>query len=306
MSEAAHRTRARRQPAPGDRRCPADAAGVLRELAELSGLREGTIGLAPLSAVLSFLRSEGAAYDEITARAGVYAAEWTVRGLPAIERRLIGVLPAPLRARAALRAARALVRATYPGSRAHDPSAKGHGVDRSPRLAVLRGARSRPPLPLCGYYAAAIARVLQLFAIEARRAGRRVPCRRDAAGLHDAVAVAPPAVAEVRREHAGPDCCAVLLVGVLLAAAGRRRPRRRPRHRILVMPFDNPHREPRLHWIAEAASLLRRRRTERARRVGDPPRRARARVRAAAPAGRPRSSAARPSSRWGSWSAPPR
>src|SRR5688500_15978263 len=26
--------------------------------------------------------------------------------------------------------------------------------------------------------------------------------------------------------------------------------------RILVMPFDNPAREPRLHWIAEAASLL--------------------------------------------------
>src|ERR671921_534713 len=26
--------------------------------------------------------------------------------------------------------------------------------------------------------------------------------------------------------------------------------------RILVMPFDNPTREPRLHWIAEAASLL--------------------------------------------------
>ena len=26
--------------------------------------------------------------------------------------------------------------------------------------------------------------------------------------------------------------------------------------RVLVMPFDNPSREPRLHWIAEAASLL--------------------------------------------------
>lgn len=29
-----------------------------------------------------------------------------------------------------------------------------------------------------------------------------------------------------------------------------------PGSRILVMPFDNPSREPRLHWIAEAASLL--------------------------------------------------
>ena len=35
-----------------------------------AGLREGTIGLAPLSAVLSFLRREGEAYNQITARAG--------------------------------------------------------------------------------------------------------------------------------------------------------------------------------------------------------------------------------------------
>ncbi len=32
----------------------------------VSGLREGTIGLAPLSAVLSFLRTEGEAYELIT------------------------------------------------------------------------------------------------------------------------------------------------------------------------------------------------------------------------------------------------
>ena len=36
----------------------------------VNGLREGTIGLAPLSAVLSFLRTEGAAYSSVTARAG--------------------------------------------------------------------------------------------------------------------------------------------------------------------------------------------------------------------------------------------
>src|SRR5688572_31862174 len=48
----------------------------------VSGLREGTIGLAPLSAVLSFLRSEGEAYNLITARAGEYAADWTVGTLP--------------------------------------------------------------------------------------------------------------------------------------------------------------------------------------------------------------------------------
>src|SRR5512144_1203515 len=78
-----------------------------------SGLREGTIGLAPLSAVLSFLRTEGEPYALITARAGECAAEWTVKNLPAIELRVVRALPASLRARAALRTARDLVRSTY-------------------------------------------------------------------------------------------------------------------------------------------------------------------------------------------------
>ena len=50
----------------------------------------------------------------------------------------------------------------------------------------------------------------------------------------------------------------VLLIGLLLAAPGRVAAQgvSDTSGRILVMPFDNPTREPRLHWIAEAASLL--------------------------------------------------
>ena len=59
----------------------------------VSGLRDGTIGLAPLFAVLSFLRAEGTPYDTVMTRAGEYAGEWTVKGLPGIERRLIRALP---------------------------------------------------------------------------------------------------------------------------------------------------------------------------------------------------------------------
>src|SRR5215212_1368303 len=79
----------------------------------VSGLREGTIGLAPLLAVLSFLRTEGAAYEVVTTRAGEYAADWTVSGLLPLQRRVMHALPAALRTRAALRTARALIRATY-------------------------------------------------------------------------------------------------------------------------------------------------------------------------------------------------
>ena len=133
----------------------------------VAGLREGTIGLAPLSAVLSFLRSEGEAYDLITARAGVYAAEWTVGTLSPLERRVILALPAGLRTRAGLRTSRALVRATYPGSRAIVKLKKGMAsIDL--RGSLFCEVREASVLPLCGFYASAIARVMQLFAIDAQ------------------------------------------------------------------------------------------------------------------------------------------
>ena len=130
------------------------------------GLREGTIGLAPLSAVLSFLRIEGDAYNRVAERAGEYAADWTVSTMSGFERRVIGVLPTRLRTRGALRAAGALVRSTYPGSRF---IAK---VRRGTATIDLRGSlfcevREASAMPLCGFYAAAIARVLYLFGLQA-------------------------------------------------------------------------------------------------------------------------------------------
>jgi bacteriochlorophyll 4-vinyl reductase len=149
----------------------------------VSGLREGTIGLAPLSAVLSFLRTEGEAYSLITARAGQYAADWTVNSLPAFERKLIRALPAALRARAALRTARSLVRQTYPGSRAIVRVRRGNAsIDL--RGSLFCEVREATVLPLCGFYASAIGRVLEQFAIKAdarveecRAAGGRKGCQ---------------------------------------------------------------------------------------------------------------------------------
>ena len=132
----------------------------------VAGLREGTIGLAPLHAVLSFLRGEGEVYAQVVSRAGEYAAQWTVNGLPALERRLLRTLPLRLRTRAGLRTARRLVRATYPGSRAivriHKETAS---IDL--RGSLFCEVRSASVQPLCGFYAAAVARVLQLFAVPA-------------------------------------------------------------------------------------------------------------------------------------------
>jgi hypothetical protein len=148
----------------------------------VSGLREGTIGLAPLFAVLSFLRTEGTAYGQITARAGEYAADWTVNGLPPFERRLVRALPTALRTRAAFRTARGLVRDTYPGSRAIVRLRRGTAsIDL--RGSLFCEVRETSILPLCGFYASAIARVLHLCDLradarvsECRAAGGRKGC----------------------------------------------------------------------------------------------------------------------------------
>jgi hypothetical protein len=132
----------------------------------VAGLREGTIGLAPLSAVLSFLRTEGPAYSLITTRAGQYAGDWTVNTLTPFERRFIRRLPAGLRARAALRVARMMVRSTYPGSRAII-RLKGLTASVDLRGSLFCEVRETSTLPLCGFYAAAIGRVLELFDIRA-------------------------------------------------------------------------------------------------------------------------------------------
>ena len=131
------------------------------------GLREGTIGLAPLYAVLSFLRQEGDAYKLITTRAGEYAADWTVQSMPPIQRAMIKAAPVWLRSRMLLRLARRLVRSSYKGGRAM--SRLRHGTARVDVLAsVFCTVRERVPYPLCGFYAAAFTRLLALFDISAR------------------------------------------------------------------------------------------------------------------------------------------
>jgi hypothetical protein len=133
----------------------------------VSGLRDGTIGLAPLSAVLSFLRTEGEAYLLITARAGEYAAEWTINTLPPFERRVMRALPRALCLRAAMRVARGLVRSTYPGSRAIVKIKHGTAsIDL--RGSLFCEVRETSVFPLCGFYAAAVTRVLQLCGIAAQ------------------------------------------------------------------------------------------------------------------------------------------
>lgn len=126
------------------------------------GLREGTIGLAPLYAVLSFLRQEGDAYNMITTRAGEYAAEWSVLSMPAIERSTIRLAPAWLRKRLVLRVASRLVRSSYRGSRVISRMRRG-AARIDVRASIFCSVREPVDHPLCGFYAAAFTRLLTLF-----------------------------------------------------------------------------------------------------------------------------------------------
>ena len=130
-----------------------------------SGLRDGKIGLAPLAAVLSFLRLEGEPYRLITARAGEYTAEWSVVDMPAYRRAFIRAMPPGLRVHLVMREARAMIRRTYRGSRAIVRWRKGRGaVDI--RGSIFCEVRDRVEQPLCEYYASAIRRLMYLFNLD--------------------------------------------------------------------------------------------------------------------------------------------
>jgi len=162
-------------------------------------LRDGTIGLAPLTAVLGFLRTEGAAYAGVTGRAGRLSAEWTVASMPAMERRLIASLPRALRTRAAIRVAARLVRSVYSESRAASRVSRG-AVTIEVTRSVFCGAREPQSAPLCGFYAAAAAATLTALGVPAHGAASRCRAVGDsgctmAIQLTGASANQPPAVA---------------------------------------------------------------------------------------------------------------
>ena len=126
-----------------------------------TGMRDGRIGLAPLAAVLSFLRQEGEPYTLVTQRAGEYAAQWTFDNLSAVERSVIRALPAAIRARAAMQLAKRVVHRSYLGSRAVSKMRRGEGT-LTLKNSVFCAVREPFAWPLCVFYSAALSRLLTL------------------------------------------------------------------------------------------------------------------------------------------------
>ncbi len=130
-------------------------------------LRDGKIGLAPLHAVLSFLRLEGqATYERIMIRAGQHSADWAYAELSSFKRAIGRSLPVQLRVKWAMRMSRQLVADTFKGSRARVQLRKGAG-SMGIRASVFCSVRETAAWPMCVFYAAAVERYLRHFDLDA-------------------------------------------------------------------------------------------------------------------------------------------
>jgi hypothetical protein len=131
------------------------------------GLGNGKFGLAPLHAVLSFLRLEGAGtYAQIMRQAGAYTADWGFQELSSVQRSAVGSLPAMLRGPAALYLSRRLVKDTFRGSRASTRLRRGSGT-MDIRASIFCEVRETAQWPMCVFYSAAVERFLRRFDLDA-------------------------------------------------------------------------------------------------------------------------------------------
>lgn len=130
------------------------------------GLKNAKFGLAPLHAVLSFLRLEGrATYDQTMIRAGRYTADWAYLELRSGQRALARSLPTSLRARWALSLSRRVVKQTFRSSTARVHLRRGTGtVDI--QGSIFCELREAGEWPMCVFYSAVVEHFLQHFDID--------------------------------------------------------------------------------------------------------------------------------------------
>ena len=211
------------------------------------GLRRGTIGLAAISAVLSFLRTEGDVYDEIVARAGEHAAEWAVIGMGRARRALILTLPRAVRARLAMSVARRIVRETYADSRAIT-RIRGGVARVELRGSLFCEVREPGERMLCGFYLALARRLLDRYSVPS--SGTIAACR----GAGHRSCALTIRLGGGRGEMA--PVAAALLLTLAATAAVSAQTAAPASNRLLVVPFENPERDPGLFWLTEAASIL--------------------------------------------------
>ena len=130
------------------------------------GLRDGNIGLAPVTAVLGFLRTEGEMYQAVLSRAGTLAAAWTLAGSPSIGRRVGGVLPLTARAYYGLRTVRRITSDVLARTVAKPKLRRGRATVRITG-SVFCSTRGPQTQPLCDFYASLAVETLRHFHVAA-------------------------------------------------------------------------------------------------------------------------------------------
>jgi hypothetical protein len=136
--------------------------------------RDAGLGLAPMAAVLGFLRTEGDAYWRVMTRAGRLAGEWTWQATPVWRRQWVQRLPRGWRRRTLARWFAREVAEIYPQTTAVVRVSKDACVFTI-RGSVFCGSREVPDAPLCGFYAEMAAALFAAAGMPA--SGRMETCR---------------------------------------------------------------------------------------------------------------------------------
>jgi hypothetical protein len=119
------------------------------------GRHDGTLGRAPMTAVVGFLRTEGEGYRRVVERAGQLVAEWTVQEESSVGRRWRRAMPRWWRMRAVCRRIRVVVADTCPATQVKATTSRST-IEIVVAESVFCGAREVPPAPLCAFYAALV------------------------------------------------------------------------------------------------------------------------------------------------------
>lgn len=138
------------------------------------GRRDGTMGLAPMMAVVGFLRTEGAGYQRVVESAGRLVAQWTWSDASRWTKYWVPRLPRWWRARVVTRRLASVVADTCPATRVRTSVARGV-LTMSVRESVFCGAREKPASPLCGFYAALV--VAMCASVDLVVSGQMASCR---------------------------------------------------------------------------------------------------------------------------------
>jgi hypothetical protein len=136
------------------------------------GLRDGTLGMAQMAAVVGFLRTEGAGYQRVVERAGRLVAEWTWADVDGVRRRLMR-MPRWWRSRAVCRRMVVVSAGTCPSTLTKASVSRGV-VTLQVRGSVFCTAREAPASPLCAFYAALL--VAMFASVDLVLAGQMDQC----------------------------------------------------------------------------------------------------------------------------------